>query len=149
MTKSIRFYFCSFGTCSTHTHQHAQLKEGCAVQNSRKTELISDSFLLPRRPKEDFLTIAFLKEGTFICKCLVGSSDTKCSINHKVIVWHRSSNSDLCGSLVCLWRGECQTAEREEETQHHFHQRLPAPLCRSWRAEHSSSSSLLTTFKAH
>lgn len=140
MTKSICFHFCSFGTCSTHTHQHAQLKERCAVQNSRKTELVSDSFLLPPSLKEDFLTIPFLKEGTCICKCLVGSSDTKCSSNHMVIVWHSSSHSDLGGSTICLRRGECQRAPREEETQHHFHQRLPAPLCRCWRAAYSSSS---------
>lgn len=68
-------FFCSFGTCSTHTHQHAQLKERCAVQNSRKTELLSDSFLFPPSPREDFLTIQFLKEGTSICKYLAGSSN--------------------------------------------------------------------------
>jgi len=86
-----------------HSYTSAYTTERCAVQNSKKTELTSDSFLLPLSPKEDLLTIPFLKEGTFICKCLAGSSDTKCSMNHKVITaQHRSSNSDLCGSLICL-----------------------------------------------
>lgn len=82
MTKSILFYFCGFGICSTHAHQHAQPKEKSYILwNSRKSELISISSFLPR-PKEDFLTIQVLKEVTSIWKCLVGSSDRKCSDNH-------------------------------------------------------------------
>jgi len=33
------------------------------------------------------------------------------------IVEHRSFHSDLCGSLVCLWRGECQAAGKECKEQ--------------------------------
>lgn len=47
---------------------------------------------------------------------LVSSSDVKCRITHRIIVWHESPNSDLNDSLVYLWRGECQTAQREEKT---------------------------------
>lgn len=137
MTKSIHFYLHSFGTWSTHTHQHAQLKERCAVQNSSKIEVISLSSFL-QAPQKNFYP--FLKKETSTCKCLVGSSDTQCSINHQVVIRHRSPNSDLCGNLISLWREECQTAQREEETQHCFHWILAAHLCRCWRAEYSSLS---------
>lgn len=88
---------------AAHIHISMQNWKRCAVQNSRKTFNI---WLFPPSPspKENFLTIPFVMEGTSICKFLLGSSDTKNSINHKVIVWHRPSDSDLCGSLAGLWR---------------------------------------------